>query len=69
MIRLEKARWMIAGVLIISALAVFGYRTAQSSGVREEIRIQEGKERNEQKVKTGLPMWESLSRHLITIQR
>ncbi len=69
MTRKGKGRWMMTGILIISMLAVFGYRAAQGPANRQETCKSAGKEQGDQKVKSGLPMWESLSRHLITIQR
>lgn len=69
MVRKGKSRWMIAGILIISMLFIFRYRSAQYRADVEEASKTACKEQSEQKVKSGLPMWESLSRHLITIQR
>ena len=69
MVRQGKSRWMIAGILIISMLSVYGYRVSQHRADVDEASKTACKEQSEQKVKSGLPMWESLSRHLITIQR
>lgn len=69
MLRLEKVRWAIAGILIISILSIFSYRSVNRPANPGEICASEATDKNEQKVKTALPMWESLSRHLITIQR
>lgn len=69
MLRKGKSRWMITGLLIISMIAAFGYRVAQHPVDPQETCRSTCKEQSEQKVKSGLPMWESLSRHLITIQR
>lgn len=69
MARRRMAGWIFASLLIISALAFFGYRNAAIGATGEEVCTTGTKEKTEQKVKTAMPMWESLSRHLITIQR
>jgi hypothetical protein len=68
MARRRIAGWIFASLLIISVLAFFGYRNATLT-TGEEVCTTGTKEKTEQKVKTAMPMWESLSRHLITIQR
>jgi predicted negative regulator of RcsB-dependent stress response len=65
----QSIRYVVAGVLIISVLGIFSWKTFQSRARQEELCATEAQEKPDRKVKTGLPMWESLSRHLITIQR
>lgn len=67
--RKQTIRYFLAGILIISVLGFFSWKTIQSRALQEEVCVTESGEKPDRKVKTGLPMWESLSRHLITIQR
>ncbi len=69
MARRRMAGWIFASLLIISTLAFFGYRNIAIGDTGKEVCTTGTKEKTEQKVKTAMPMWESLSRHLITIQR
>jgi hypothetical protein len=67
--RKQTLRYFVAGVLIFSMLGFFSWKTLQSRAQPEDVCVTESQEKPDRKVKTGLPMWESLSRHLITIQR
>lgn len=69
MIRQEKTRLIISSILIIMCLVVVGYRTTQKMSASAEVCETKGlKEQQELKVKSALPIFESLSRHLLTIQ-
>jgi hypothetical protein len=69
MIRQEKTRLIISSILIIMCLAVIGYRTNQKMKTPGEVCETKGlKEQQDVKVKSALPIFESLSRHLLTIQ-
>jgi hypothetical protein len=69
MIRQEKTRLIISSILIIMCLVVVGYRTNQKMSASGEVCETKGlKEQQELKVKSALPIFESLSRHLLTIQ-
>jgi hypothetical protein len=68
MLRKEKTRLIVSSILIIMFLSLIGYRTTQklnASGEVCETGVQ--KEQQDIKVKSGLPIFESLSRHLLTI--
>jgi hypothetical protein len=67
--RQQLYRYIIAGILIFSVLGIFSWKTFQSRSPQDAVCVSESQEKPVRKVKTGLPMWESLSRHLITIQR
>jgi hypothetical protein len=67
--RMQITRYIVAGALIFSILGAFSWKTFQSRAQQDEVCVSESQEKPVRKVKTGLPMWESLSRHLITIQR
>jgi hypothetical protein len=66
---LEKVRWMMVTMLIIMALGFVAYRNGQLTRSKAEVCSTNGKEADAPKVRTSLPMWESLSRHLITVHR
>jgi hypothetical protein len=69
MLRQEKTRLIVSSVLIIICLAFIGYRTTQKINTPGEVCETKGlKEQQEVKVKSALPIFESLSRHLLTIQ-
>jgi hypothetical protein len=69
MLRKEKTRLIVSSVLIIISLVFIGYRASQRSGTAGDVCDTKGqKEQQEIKVKSSLPIFESLSRHLITIQ-
>lgn len=68
MLRKEKTRLIVSSVLIIISLVFIGYRTSQKYSAAGEVCDTEQKEQQEIKVKSALPIFESLSRHLITIQ-
>jgi hypothetical protein len=69
MIRQEKTRLIISSILIIMCLVAVGYRTNQKLCASVEVCETKGlKEQQEIKVKSALPIFESLSRHLLTIQ-
>jgi hypothetical protein len=69
MLRQEKTRLLISSILIIICLAFVGYRTNQKMSTSDEVCETKGlKEQQELKVKSALPIFESLSRHLLTIQ-
>lgn len=68
--RQEKNRWTIVGMLIISVLAIGGlHQLAQKSSADEMCVSKEAAEKDTHRMRSGVPMWESLSRHLISIQR
>jgi hypothetical protein len=67
--RAEKTRLIISSILIIMCLVVVGYRTTQKLSTADEVcETKVLKEQQELKVKSALPIFESLSRHLLTIQ-
>jgi len=69
MLRQKRTRLIVSSVLIITCLAFVGYRTTQKMNVSAEVCETKGlKEQQEVKVKSALPIFESLSRHLLTIQ-
>lgn len=69
MLRKEKTRLIVSSVLIIISLVFIGYRTSQKFNASGEVCDTKGqKEQQDIKVKSALPIFESLSRHLITIQ-
>lgn len=69
MLRKEKTRLIVSSVLIIISLVFIGYRTSQKINASGEVCDTKGqKEQQDIKVKSALPIFESLSRHLITIQ-
>jgi|GEM_PF-1966076 len=69
MIRQEKTRLIISSILIIMCLAFIGYRTNQKMNASGEVCETKGlKEQQEIKVKSAFPIFESLSRHLLTIK-
>lgn len=69
MLRQEKTRMIVSSVLIIISLVFIGYRTSQKLNSDSEACATKGqKEQQEIRVKSALPIFESLSRHLITIQ-
>jgi type VI protein secretion system component VasK len=69
MLRQEKTRVIVSSVLIIISLVFIGYRTSQKLKSDNEACSTRGqKEQQEIRVKSALPIFESLSRHLITIQ-
>jgi hypothetical protein len=69
MLRQEKTRLIVSSVLIIISLVFIGYRTSLKFGTATEVcDTKEQQEQEEIKVKSALPIFESLSRHLITIQ-
>jgi hypothetical protein len=51
------------------ALGFAAYRTGQVSKSKTEVCSTDAKESDAPKVRSSLPMWESLSRHLITVHR
>jgi hypothetical protein len=69
MLRKENIRLIGSSILIIISLVFIGYRSAQKFSTPSEV-CQAKPEADQQdiKIKSGLPIWESLSRHLITIQ-
>jgi hypothetical protein len=66
---LDKVRWMMVTMLIIMALGFAAYRSGQVTRSKAEMCSTNGKESDSPKMRTALPMWESLSRHLITLHR
>ncbi len=61
-------QWMLAMVMALSIVGIYGYRTIVKE--RQEICVIQTKEGQEKKLKSSaLPMWESLSRHLIMDSR
>jgi hypothetical protein len=69
MLRKERTRLIISSALIIICLAFFGYRSAlKFSNPAEVCETKTESDQKEMKLKSSLPIWESLSRHLITIQ-
>jgi len=69
MLRQEKTRLIVTSVLIIISLMFIGYRASQKLSTSDEVCDTKGqKEQQEIKGKSSLPIFESLSRHLITIQ-
>lgn len=69
MLRQEKTRLIVTSILIIICLAFLGYRTTQKINASAEVCETKGqKEQQDIKVKSALPIFESLSRHLLTIQ-
>lgn len=69
MIRQEKTRLIISSILIIMCLVVIGYGTNQKMKTSGEVcETKSLKEQQEIKVKSALPIFESLSRHLLTIK-
>jgi len=69
MLRQEKTRLIVTSALIIICLAFLGYRTTQKINASAKVSEAKGqKEQQEVKMKSALPIFESLSRHLITIQ-
>jgi hypothetical protein len=69
MLRQEKTRLIVSSALIIISLMFIGYRASQKLGTTGEVCDTKGeKEQQEIKVKSALPIFESLSRHLVTIQ-
>ena len=69
MLRQEKTRLIVLSILIITCLAFVGYRITQKMSTSGEICETKGlKEEQELKVKSAFPIFESLSRHLLTIQ-
>ena len=67
--RTQAIRYFLVGVLIFSVLGFFSWKTTQSRAQLQEVCVTESEGKPDRKMKTGLPIWESLSRHLITIQR
>jgi hypothetical protein len=69
MLRQEKFRMIFSIALIIISLVFIGYRASQKFGTAGEVCDTKGqKEQQEIKVRSSFPIFESLSRHLITIQ-
>ena len=63
--RLKQIRiWVIAGSLAICTIGAWGYK-ANKTNVAEEVCKEQGKEQPVKKLNSSLPMWESISRHLI----
>ena len=69
MLRPEKTRLIVSSALIILCLALIGYRKSLKLVTPAEVCEAKGEsEQQEIKLKSALPIWESLSRHLISIQ-
>ena len=69
MLRKEKIRLIGSTVLIIISLVFIGYRSAQKFSAPSEVcETKPEADQEEIKIKSALPIFESLSRHLITIQ-
>lgn len=68
--RKELFRWTIAIVLITSTLAMAGFHFTQKNTGNEAIcQDKESVEKDPHSLRSGIPMWESLSRHLIAVPR
>jgi hypothetical protein len=65
---LNFRNWIIAGGLALCSAGVLGYHS-KTVKTGEEICKEQGKEQQDKKLKTSLPMWESISRHLIMAGR
>lgn len=69
MLRKEKIRLIGSSILIIISLVFIGYRSAQKFSAPSEVCENKPEtDQEEMKIKSALPIFESLSRHLITIQ-
>jgi hypothetical protein len=61
-------QWILATGLVIAVLGIYGYQ-ARIVNNEQEICREQGKEGQEKKAKSTMPMWESLSSHLIMESR
>ena len=69
MIRKEKTRLIVSSALIIICLAFFSYRTSIKLVTPAEVcETNKESEQKEIKVKTAVPLWETLSRHLVSLR-
>ena len=61
-------QWVLATALAIAVLGIYGYQ-ARIVNNDQEICREQGKEGQDKKAKSAIPMWESLSSHLILESR
>jgi hypothetical protein len=61
-------QWILAAGLAIGILGIFGYQTIMVKN-EQDICREQGKEGQDKKEKSTIPMWESLSSHLIMESR
>jgi hypothetical protein len=65
----EKTRLIVSSVLIIICLAFFSYRSSIKLVTPADVcETNKENEQQEIKVKTAVPLWETLSRHLVSLR-
>jgi hypothetical protein len=62
------SRWILAFSLALGAAGIFGYKTIMVNQ-GQPVCTQQAKEGQDKKLKSSIPMWESLSSHLIMQSR
>jgi hypothetical protein len=60
--------WILAASLALGVMGIYGFKTMMGKN-GQEICIEQGKEGQDKKADANMPMWESLSRHLIIESR
>jgi hypothetical protein len=70
MSKMAKLQQFIPFLLIIMLLAFVSYKNASRKGTDESVcKVEKAEGGEDVKMKSGLPIWESLSRHLIKVSR
>ncbi len=60
--------WILAASLALGVMGIYGFKTIVDNN-GQEICIEQVKEGQDKKADTNMPMWESVSRHLIIESR
>jgi ATP-dependent Zn protease len=70
MSKVAKIQQIIPFILIIMLLAFVSYKNATKNETERGVcKVEKSEAEEEVKVKSALPIWESLSRHLIRVSR
>jgi hypothetical protein len=70
MSKVAKLQQIIPFILIIMLLAFVSYKNASKNSTDAGVcKVEKAEGEEDVKMKSGLPVWESLSRHLIRVSR
>jgi hypothetical protein len=58
-------RWMTIGMIALALAGVYGVKTRVAQGTGEICKERVTEEKNVKMIKSGLPIWEAVTRHLV----
>jgi hypothetical protein len=62
-------RWILLGLVIMSSVALYSYARKSNSRNDKILCSERCKEIEDKKIQSDMPIWETLSRHLIALNK